>query len=209
MKKAIIAKKIGMTQIFMDDGRLVPVTVLEAGPCTVTQVKTIENDGYKAVQMGFMDKKEHRTNKPDKGHFDKSGSTPKKVVKEFRLDDSETYEAGQVVKADVFAEGDVIDVVGTSKGKGFAGSIKRHGFGRGPMGHGSKYHRSSGSMGQASSPSKVFKGKKLPGHMGHERVTVQNLKVVRVDAETNTILVKGAVPGPRKSIVTIRDAVKA
>ncbi len=209
MKKALIARKIGMTQIFMEDGRVVPVTVLEAGPCVVTQVKTEENDGYKAIQVGFEDKKENRTNMPDKGHFAKANVTPKKFVKEFRLEDSESYEMGQELKADVFAEGDIVDVTGTSKGKGFAGSIKRHGFHRGPMAHGSKYHRSSGSMGQASSPSKVFKGKKLPGHMGHEKVTVQNLEVVRVDVENNIILVKGAVPGPKKSIVTIRDAVKA
>lgn len=209
MKKAIIARKVGMTQIFAENGVLVPVTVLEAGPCKVTQVKTMENDGYSAVQLGFTDVKAHRINKPDAGHFAKAGVEAKKHVKEFRIDGAEGYEVGQTVAADVFAAGDLIDVSGVSKGKGFQGSIKRHNQSRGPMAHGSKYHRASGSMGQASSPSKVFKGKKLPGHMGAVSVTVQNLEVVRVDAEKNLILVKGAVPGPKKSIVTIRDAVKA
>lgn len=209
MQKAIIARKIGMTQIFMEDGVLVPVTVLQAGPCTVTQVKTVENDGYSAVQIGFEAKKENRVNQPQKGHFAKAGVEAKKYLKEFRLEDAENYEVGQEITASVFAAGDMIDVTGTSKGKGFQGSIKRHGMSRGPMAHGSKYHRSSGSMGQASSPSKVFKGKKLPGHMGAEQVTVQNLEVVRVDAEQNLLLVKGAVPGPKKSIITVKDAVKA
>ncbi|MDF1616015.1 50S ribosomal protein L3 [Petrocella sp. FN5] len=209
MQKAIIARKVGMTQIFMEDGALVPVTVLQAGPCTVVQVKTLDNDGYSAVQIGFEDKKEKHTTQPLQGHFQKAGVTAKRVLKEFRLENAETFEAGQAITADIFAVGDMIDVSGTSKGKGFQGNIKRHGQTRGPMAHGSKYHRRPGSMGQASSPSKVFKGKNLPGHMGAVKVTIQNLEVVRVDAEQNLILVKGAVPGPKKSILTIRDAVKA
>ncbi|MCF8019116.1 MAG: 50S ribosomal protein L3 [Vallitaleaceae bacterium] len=209
MQKAIIAKKVGMTQIFMEDGALVPVTVLQAGPCTVVQVKTVDNDGYSAIQIGFEDKKEKHTTQPLQGHFQKAGVTAKRVLKEFRLESAETFEAGQEITADIFAVGDMIDVSGTSKGKGFQGNIKRHGQTRGPMAHGSKYHRRPGSMGQASSPSKVFKGKNLPGHMGAVKVTIQNLEVVRVDAEQNLILVKGAVPGPKKSILTIRDAVKA
>lgn len=209
MKKALIARKIGMTQIFVEDGSLVPVTVLEAGPCTVTQVKTMENDGYSAVQVGFSDKKEKHTTKPLQGHFEKAGVDFKKYVKEFRFDNSEEYTVGQEIKVDVFEAGDKIDVSGTSKGKGYQGAIKRHNQSRGPMSHGSKYHRQAGSMGMASYPGKVFKGKKLAGHMGAEAVTIQNLEVVRVDLENNLILVKGAVPGPRKSIVTVRDAVKA
>jgi len=209
MKKALIARKIGMTQIFVEDGSLVPVTVLEAGPCTVTQVKTVDNDGYSAVQVGFSDKKEKHTTKPLQGHFEKAGVDYKRFVKEFRLDNSEEYTVGQELLADVFEAGDKIDVSGTSKGKGYQGAIKRHNQSRGPMSHGSKYHRQAGSMGMASYPGKVFKGKKLAGHMGAEAVTIQNLEVVRVDLENNLILVKGAVPGPRKSIVTVRDAVKA
>jgi large subunit ribosomal protein L3 len=209
MKKALLAKKIGMTQVFVESGELIPVTVLQAGPCKVIQVKTVQNDGYAAVQVGFEDKKENKTIKPEKGHFAKAGVEAKKHIKEFRFDDSEQYEVGQEIKVDTFEVGDKIDVSGTSKGKGFQGSIKRHGQSRGPMSHGSKYHRASGSMGGASFPGKVFKGKKLPGHMGAEKVTVQNLEIVRVDTENNLILVKGAVPGPKKSIVTIRDAVKA
>ncbi|GMQ63274.1 MULTISPECIES: 50S ribosomal protein L3 [Vallitalea] len=209
MKKAIIAKKVGMTQIFEESGELVPVTVLEAGPCIVTQVKTLENDGYKAVQVGFGEKKEKHTNKPMKGHFDKAGVSFKKHIKEFRLDNAEEFEVGNEIKADTFEIGDKVDVSGVSKGKGFQGSIKRHNQSRGPMGHGSKSHRVSGSMGGASSPSRVFKGKKLPGHMGSENVTVQNLEVVRVDVENNLLLIKGAVPGPKKSIVTIVNSVKA
>lgn len=209
MKKALIAKKIGMTQIFVEDGSLVPVTVLQAGPCTVTQVKTMDNDGYSAIQVGFEDKKEKHTTKPEQGHFDKAGVAFKRFVKEFRLENSEEYVVGQEITADVFEAGDKIDVSGTSKGKGYQGAIKRHNFSRGPMAHGSKYHRSAGSMGAASFPGKVFKGNKLPGHMGAEAVTIQNLEIVRVDAEQNLILVKGAVPGPKKSIVTVRDAVKA
>lgn len=209
MKKAILAKKIGMTQIFEESGELIPVTVLEAGPCTVVQVKTVENDGYKAVQVGFGDKKEKLTNKPMKGHFDKAGVSYRKHIKEFRLDNADEFEVGNEIKADTFEIGDKVDVSGVSKGKGFQGSIKRHNQSRGPMGHGSKSHRVSGSMGGASSPSKVFKGKKLPGHMGSENVTVQNLEVVKVDVENNLLLIKGAVPGPKKSIVTIVNSVKA
>lgn len=208
MKKAILAKKIGMTQIFGEDGVVTPVTVLEAGPCVVTQVKTEENDGYKAVQLGYEDIREKLVNKPKKGHFSKAGVGYKRFLREFKLDDSEEYKVGQEVKVDVFKKGDIIDVTGTSKGKGFQGAIKRHGFSRGPMTHGSKYHRHAGSNGAASSPSRVFKGKKMPGHMGAERVTVQNLEVVQVDADNNLILIKGAVPGPRKSLIMIRDAVK-
>ncbi|PKM94965.1 MAG: 50S ribosomal protein L3 [Firmicutes bacterium HGW-Firmicutes-1] len=209
MKKAIIAQKIGMTQIFMEDGTFVPVTVLQAGPCTVAQVKTEKNDGYSAVQIGFADKKEKHTTKPLQGHFNKAGSEFKRHLKEFKLDGAESYELGQSITADVFEVGDLVDVSGISKGKGFQGSIKRHGQSRGPMAHGSKSHRVSGSMGSASSPSRVYKGKKLPGHMGAEKITVQNLEVVRIDLEDNLILVKGAVPGPKKAIVTIIDAVKA
>lgn len=208
MKKAIIAKKIGMTQIFKEDGTLVPVTVLEAGPCSVLQVKTMENDGYEAIQVGFQDKKEHRVSKPLKGHFAKAGVSPKRIVKEFRFEDSAEYQVGSEIKADIFSEGDIIDVSGVSKGKGYQGAIKRHNQHRGPMAHGSKYHRSAGSMGNASFPGRVFKGKKLAGHMGSENVTVQNLEIVRVDLDNNLLLVKGAVPGPKKSIVTIREAVK-
>ena len=209
MKKAIIAKKVGMTQVFSETGNLVPVTVLEAGPCVVVQKKTVENDGYSAVQLGFMDKKEKLTVKPEKGHFDKAGIAPKKVLKEFRLEDAQSYEVGSEIKADVFAAGDKIDVSGTSKGKGYQGAIKRHGQHRGPMAHGSKYHRHAGSNGACSDPSKVFKGKHMPGHMGSEQVTVQNLEIVRVDTENNLLLVKGAVPGPKKSLVTIKETVKS
>ena len=209
MQKAIIARKVGMTQVFMEDGVLVPVTVLQAGPCTVVQVKTVDNDGYSAVQLGFESKKENKTSQPLKGHFAKAGVETKKYLKEFRLDNAESFEVSQDITVEAFAAGDVIDVTGTSKGKGFQGNIKRHNQSRGPMAHGSKYHRRPGSMGQASSPAKVFKGKKLPGHMGAEQVTVQNLEIVRVDVEQNLLLVKGAVPGPRKSVLTIRDAVKA
>lgn len=209
MKKAILAKKIGMTQIFNEDGTLTPVTVLEAGPCTVTQVKTVENDGYSSVQVGFGERKEKHTNKPMKGHFDKAGVSFKKHITEFRLENAEEFEVGNEIKADVFEVGDKIDVSGVSKGKGYQGSIKRHNQSRGPMGHGSKSHRVSGSMGAASYPARVFKGKKLPGHMGAVNVTVQNLEVVRVDVENNLLLVKGAVPGPKKSVLTIVNSVKA
>ena len=209
MKKAILATKDGMTQIFNEDGVLVPVTVLQAGPCVVTQVKTEENDGYKAVQVGFVDKREKLVSKPVKGHFDKAGVAYKRFVREFRLDNAEEYSVKDEIKADIFAAGDKIDATAVSKGKGFQGAIKRHGQSRGPMAHGSKYHRHAGSNGACSDPSKVFKGKKMPGHMGSKRVTVQNLEVVKVDAENNLILVKGAVPGPKKSLVTIKETVKA
>ena len=224
MKKAILATKVGMTQIFNEDGTLVPVTVLQAGPCVVTQVKTAENDGYSAVQVGFVDKKEkvvnkdksgkkesahrHGVNKAMKGHFDKAGVSCKRYVREFKLDNAEEYTLGSEIKADVFAAGDKIDASAISKGKGFQGAIKRHGQHRGPMAHGSKFHRHQGSNGACSSPSRVFKGKGMPGHMGCVKVTVQNLEVVRVDAEKNLLLVKGAVPGPKKALVTIKESVK-
>ncbi len=209
MQKAILATKVGMTQIFNEDGVLTPVTVLQAGPCVVTQVKTVENDGYSAVQVGFGDIREKLVNKPKKGHFAKAGVANKRYLREFRFDNAEEYTVGQEIKVDIFTEGDKIDATAKSKGKGFQGAIKRHGQSRGPMTHGSKFHRHAGSNGAASDPSKVFKGKKMPGHMGAVRVTIQNLEIVRVDAENNVILVKGAVPGPKKSMVMIREAVKA
>ena len=209
MKKAILATKVGMTQIFNDEGVLVPVTVLQAGPCVVTQVNTEENDGYKAVQVGFVDKKEKHANKPQKGHFDKAGVSYKRYVREFRFENAEEYSVKDEIKADIFAAGDKIDATAISKGKGFQGAIKRHGQHRGPMAHGSKFHRHQGSNGSATTPGRVFKGKGMPGHMGHEKVTVQNLAVVRVDAENNLILVKGAVPGPKKCLVTIKETVKS
>ena len=209
MKKAILATKVGMTQIFNEDGQLIPVTVLQAGPCVVTQVKTEENDGYEAVQVGFGDIRESLVNKPEKGHFDKAGVAVKRFVKEFRFDNAAEYTVGQEIKADIFADGDHIDATAVSKGKGFQGAIKRHGQSRGPMAHGSKYHRHAGSNGACSDPSKVFKGKHMPGHMGSEQVTVQNLEIVRVDPENNLLLVKGAVPGPKKSLVTIKETVKS
>ncbi len=209
MKKAILATKVGMTQIFNEDGVLTPVTVLQAGPCVVTQVKTAQNDGYSAVQVGFGDIREKLVNKPQKGHFAKAGVDAKRYVREFRLDDAESYTVGQEIKADVFVAGDKIDATAKSKGKGFQGAIKRHGQSRGPMAHGSKYHRHAGSNGSATTPGRVFKGKHMPGHMGAVRVTVQNLEVVRVDAEQNLLLVKGAVPGPKKSLVMIKASTKA
>ena len=224
MKKAILATKIGMTQIFQEDGSLIPVTVLEAGPCVVTQVKTVDNDGYSAVQVGYVDKKDkiinkdkggkkevihrHGVNKPLKGHFEKAGVSSKRYIRELKLDNAEEYALGSEIKADIFAAGDRVDATAISKGKGFQGAIKRHGQHRGPMTHGSKFHRHQGSNGACSSPSKVFKGKKMPGHMGCVKVTVQNLSVVRVDAEKNLILVKGAVPGPRKALVTIKETTR-
>ena len=201
MKKAILATKVGMTQIFNDDGVLTPVTVLQAGPCVVTQVKTVENDGYSAVQVGFVDKREKLVAKPQKGAFDKAGISYKRYVRELKLDDAESYEVKQEIKADVFAAGDKVDATAISKGKGFQGAIKRHGQSRGPMAHGSKC--------ACSDPSKVFKGKKMAGHMGAKQITVQNLEVVRVDAENNLILVKGAVPGPKKALVTVKSTVKS
>ena len=207
MKKAILAKKVGMTQIFNEAGELVPVTVLQAGPCVVTQVKTTENDGYEAVQVGFEDIREKLVNKPVKGMFDKAGVSYKRYVREFKLEGE--YSVKDEIKVDVFEAGDKIDATAIAKGKGFQGAIKRHGQSRGPMAHGSKYHRHAGSNGSCSTPSRVFKGKKMPGHMGGKKVTTQNLEVVRVGAEKNLLLVKGAVPGPKKSLVTIKESVKA
>ena len=224
MKKAILATKVGMTQIFNEDGTLTPVTVLQAGPCAVTQIKTVENDGYSAVQVGYVDKKEriinkdkggnkevihrHGVNKAQKGHFDKAGVSCKRFIREFKFENAEEYTLGSEIKADIFEAGDRVDATAISKGKGFQGAIKRHGQHRGPMTHGSKFHRHQGSNGACSSPSKVFKGKGMPGHMGCVRVTVQNLTIVRVDAEKNLILVKGAVPGPRKALVTLKETTK-
>ena len=207
MKKAILAKKVGMTQIFNEAGELVPVTVLQAGPCVVTQVKTVENDGYSAVQVGFQDIREKLVNKPVKGMFDKAGVSYKRYVREFKLEGE--YAVKDEIKADVFEAGDKVDATAIAKGKGFQGAIKRHGQSRGPMAHGSKYHRHAGSNGSCSTPSKVFKGKKMPGHMGGKKVTTQNLEIVRVDAEKNLLLVKGAIPGPKKALVTIKESVKA
>lgn len=209
MKKAILATKVGMTQIFNEDGVLTPVTVLQAGPCMVTQVKTVNNDGYGAVQVGFVDKREKLISKPVKGHFDKAGVTYKRFVREFRFENAEDYSVKDEIKADIFAAGDKIDATAVSKGKGFQGAIKRHGQSRGPMAHGSKFHRHAGSNGACSDPSKVFKGKKMPGQMGNKKITVQNLEIVRIDVENNLILVKGAVPGPKKSLVTLKETVKA
>ena len=209
MKKAILATKIGMTQVFNEDGVLTPVTVLQAGPCVVTQVKTEETDGYAAVQVGFQDKRETLVNSPDRGKFDKADIPYKRFIREFRFENAADYNVKDEIKADIFEAGDKIDVSAISKGKGFQGAIKRFGQHRGPMKHGSKYHRHAGSNGSASDPSRVFKGKHMPGQMGAKRVTVQNLEVVRVDADDNLILVKGAVPGPKKALVEVREAVKA
>ena len=209
MKKGIIGKKIGMTQIFDESGKVIPVTVVEAGPCMVIQKKTVENDGYDAIQVGFGDVKPQRLTKPAKGHFEKADVAPKKVLKEFRMDDCSAFNVGDVIKADTFACGDMIDACGTSKGKGYAGAIKRHGnrslrasHGTGPVA------RQSGSMGAISDPSRIFKGKGMAGHMGAENVTVQNLVIVKIDAENNLIAIKGAIPGPKNGIVTICDCVK-
>lgn len=209
MKKAILATKVGMTQIFNESGVLTPVTVLQAGPCVVTQIKTVENDGYSAVQVGYVDKREKLVTKPLKGHFEKAGVSYKRFVREFKLENADQYSVKDEIKADVFAAGDKIDATAISKGKGFQGAIKRHGQSRGPMAHGSKFHRHAGSNGAASDPSKVFKGKKMPGQMGNKKITIQNLEIVRVDIESNLILVKGAIPGPKKSLVTIKETVKA
>ena len=209
MKTGILATKVGMTQIFNEDGVLTPVTVLLAGPCVVTQVKTAENDGYNAVQVGFVDKRAKLVSKPLKGHFDKAGVSYKRYVREFKFENASEYSVKDEIKADIFAAGDKIDATAISKGKGFQGAIKRHGQSRGPMAHGSKFHRHAGSNGSCSDPSKVFKGKKMPGQMGNKRVTIQNLEIVKIDAENNLILVKGAVPGPKKSLVTIKETVKA
>lgn len=209
MKKAILATKVGMTQIWNEDGVLIPVTVLQAGPCVVTQVKTVENDGYAAIQVGFQDKRENLVNKPMKGQFDKAGVPYKRFVKEFRLEDAENYNVKDEIKADIFAEGDKIDVTAISKGKGFESAIRKYGQSRGPMGHGSKFHRHAGSNGTSATPSRVLPGKRMPGHMGAVKVTTQNLTIVKVDAENNLLLVKGAVPGPKKALVTVKEAVKA
>ena len=209
MKKAILSTKVGMTQIFNEDGVLTPVTVLQAGPCVVTQIKTVENDGYEAVQVGFMDKREKLVNKPLKGMFDKAGVSCKRFIREFKFENTADYAVAQEIKADIFAAGDKVDATAISKGKGFQGAIKRHGQHRGPMAHGSKFHRHQGSNGACSDPSKVFKGKGMPGHMGAKKITIQNLEIVRVDAEKNLLLVKGAVPGPKKALVTIKETVKS
>lgn len=209
MKKAIIGKKVGMTQIFDETGKVIPVTAIEAGPCVIAQIKTVETDGYDAVQLGFGDVKETKLNRPEKGHFTKGNVTPKKHLREFRLDSLEGLKVGDELKADVFAAGDRVDIQGTSKGKGFQGVIKRHGQHRGPMAHGSMYHRRPGSMGPTSTPGRVFKGKKLPGHMGRQTVTIQNLDVVAVDLDKNVILVKGSVPGAKGAILKIKMSVKA
>ena len=206
--KAIMGIKIGMTQIFDENEKAVPVTIVEAGPCTVLQKKNSETDGYSAIQVGFYNLKEKQVNKPARGHFKKANVKPLRYIKEFRVKDIDAYEIGQELKADQFNPGDMVDVVGTSKGKGFAGAVKRHNFARGSMGHGSKYHRRPGSL-AAKGPARVFKGRKLPGHLGGERVTVQGLKVVKVYPERNLILIKGSIPGPRKGLVIIKDSVKA
>lgn len=208
MTKGILGRKVGMTQIFTDNGDLIPVTVIEAEPNVVLQKKTSETDGYASIQLGFADKKASRTNKPAKGHADKANTAPKRFVREVRGANVEEFEVGQEVKVDIFAEGDIVDVTGQSKGKGFQGAIKRHNQSRGPMSHGSRYHRRPGSMG-AVDPMRVFKGKALPGRMGGEKTTVQNLEIVKVDTERNLLLVKGNVPGAKKSFVTISSAVKA
>ena len=209
MKKGLIGKKIGMTQIFDEKGLVIPVTVIEAGPCVVAQVKTVETDGYDAIQLGFGEVKAKHINKPEMGHFAKSKLEAKKYLREFRLDDISTFKVGDVVTADIFAAGEKVDIQGTSKGKGFQGVIKRHGQHRGPMGHGSMYHRRPGSMGATSTPGRVFKGKKLPGHMGRVTITIQNLDVIRVDMDKNVILVKGSVPGPKGAILKVKSAIKA
>lgn len=206
--KAVLGRKLGMTQVFAEDGRLVAVTVVQAGPMVVTQIKNKETDGYEAVQVAFGETKENRVNKPLRGHFAKAGVGFKKTMREFKVEDISAYSLAQEIRVDVFEAGEKVDATGTSKGKGFQGPIKRHNQSRGPMTHGSRYHRGPGSMGAASDPSRVFKGKKLAGHMGAERVTIQNLEVVKVDAEKNLILIKGAIPGPKKGLVVIKQAVK-
>lgn len=208
LTKAIMGKKVGMTQIFSEDAKAIPVTIVEAGPNMVLQKKTVETDGYDAVQVGFCAKKESHTNKPEMGHFKKAQVKPLRYIREFRFADISGYELGAEINVDVFAEGDLVDVVGTSKGKGFAGSVKRHNFARGSMGHGSKYHRRTGSL-NAMGPARVFRGRKMPGHLGCDRVTIQSLKIVKVIPEKNIILIKGAIPGPKKGLVVIKNAVKA
>ena len=208
MTKGILGRKIGMTQVFAENGELIPVTVVEAGSNVVLQKKTIENDGYEAIQIGFSDKREKLANKPEKGHVAKANTAPKRFIREFRGVNLNEYEVGQEVQVSIFAEGDVVDVTGVSKGKGFQGSIKRHGQSRGPMSHGSRYHRRPGSMGPVA-PNRVFKGKLLPGRMGGDQITVQNLTIVKVDAERNLLLIKGNVPGAKKSLIKVKSAVKA
>ena len=207
--KTLIGKKVGMTQIFDEQGKVIPVTAIEAGPCTVVQVKTVETDGYNAIQLGFGDVKEHKVIKPVKGHYTKVNLTPKKHLREFRVDSVQEVKVGDELKADTFVAGDKLDIQGTSKGKGFQGVIKRHGQSRGPMGHGSMYHRRPGSMGSTTTPGRVFKGKRLPGHMGHVTVTIQNLEVVRVDLDKNVVLVKGSVPGANGAILKLKTSVKS
>lgn len=207
MTKGILGKKLGMTQIFAANGDVIPVTVVQAGPCVVLQKKSVETDGYEAIQLGFEEKKENRANKPEKGHAAKANTTPKKFIREFRGVDLNAYEVGQVIGADLFAEGEYVDVIGTSKGKGFAGAIKRHNQARGPMAHGSGYHRGAGSLGSIN-PNRVFKGMPGAGRMGHERVTVQNLTIVKVIPEKNLLFIKGAIPGPKNSFVMVRNAIK-
>ena len=209
MKKAILGKKIGMTQVFTEDGQLIPVSVIQAGPCQVVQKKTEEVDGYTAVQVGYEDKKERRANKPEKGHFQKANVPVKKYLKEFKLDNAAELNVGDELTVEQLADGDVLDVTGTSKGHGFAGTIKRWGTHRGPMTHGSHYHRGPGSLGACSDPSRVFKGKKMPGHYGVVKVTIQNLDLVKIDKERNLLLVKGSIPGPKGGLVVVRNAVKA
>ncbi len=209
MNKTLVGKKIGMTQVFDETGKVIPVTVIEAGPCIIAQVKTVETDGYNAIQLGYGEVKESKLTNPEKGHFTKAGLTLKKHLREFRIDDINELKVGDELKADVFSVGDKVDIQGISKGKGFQGVIKRHGQSRGPMGHGSMYHRRPGSMGPTSTPGRVFKGKRLPGHMGRVTVTIQNLDVVKVDLNKNVILVKGSVPGAKGSILKIKSSVKA
>lgn len=208
MTKGILGRKIGMTQVFLENGDLVPVTVIEATPNVVLQKKTVETDGYNAIQLGFEDKPERLANKPEKGHAEKANTTPKRFISEIRDVNVEEYEVGQEVKVDIFESGNIVDVTGISKGKGFQGAIKRHGQSRGPMAHGSRYHRRPGSMGPIA-PNRVFKSKELPGRMGGEQITIQNLEIVKVDSERNLLLIKGNVPGPKKSFVKIKAAIKS
>ncbi len=209
MNKGLIGKKVGMTQIFDEQGKVIPVTVIEAGPCVIAQIKTVDTDGFNAIQLGFGEVKEHKVNKPVRGHYAKSKITPKKHLREFRLDSVENMNVGDELKVDTFVAGDKLDIQGTSKGKGFQGVIKRHGQSRGPMGHGSMYHRRPGSMGPTSTPGRVFKGKKLPGHMGRETITIQNLEIIKVDLDKNAILVKGSVPGAKGAILKLKSSVKS
>ena len=209
MKKAILGKKIGMTQIFGENGVVIPITVVEAGPCPIVQKKEMDKDGYESVQVAFMDRKEKHTTKPLQGHYKKAGVSFKRFLREFKLENYADLNVGDEIKVDVFADGDIIDVSGTTKGKGFAGTVKRHGTGTGPRTHGSGYHRGVGSMGACSTPSRVMKGKKLPGHMGVVTRTIQNLELVKVDAERNLLLIKGAIPGPKGGLVVVKNAIKA